>query len=294
MWVNIFFSRVFMVTVQIEGFNSWRLEARRLLAMCAAPEDVHWQSGSQEVLFSDAIATLEEVPIKRFNVPEEYILLAKSVSSYRDDQKWSVLYRVLWRIVMLKENVLAAHADTDIRALHKMRKAVNRDMHKMKAFVRFRKIESDELKNDYYTAWFEPEHLIVEAIAPFFKKRFTGMHWSILTPDQCVHWDQQSLTFTDGVARPQITRDDMDDFWRVYYCSIFNPARLKEKAMQSEMPKKYWKYLPEAREINPLRTRSAERVDHMLEKEMTPEDRLRTRSKKLREAQDALRDKNST
>ncbi|MGO7668145.1 DUF4130 domain-containing protein, partial [Rhizobium ruizarguesonis] len=30
-----------------------------------------------------------------------------------------------------------------------------------------------------------------------------------------------------------------DDLWRTYYASIFNPARLKLKAMQAEMPKKY-------------------------------------------------------
>jgi DNA polymerase len=37
-----------------------------------------------------------------------------------------------------------------------------------------------------------------------------------------------------------------------YYASIFNPARLKTKAMQKEMPKKYWRNLPEASMIKPL------------------------------------------
>ena len=30
----------------------------------------------------------------------------------------------------------------------------------------------------------------------------------------------------------------LEDTWRRYYASIFNPARLKVKAMQKEMPKK--------------------------------------------------------
>jgi uracil-DNA glycosylase family protein len=34
--------------------------------------------------------------------------------------------------------------------------------------------------------------------------------------------------------------------WITYFRNIFNPARLKVKAMQSAMPKKYWKNLPEA------------------------------------------------
>jgi DNA polymerase len=38
----------------------------------------------------------------------------------------------------------------------------------------------------------------------------------------------------------------MEDFWRKYYASIFNPARLKVGAMLKEMPRKYWKNMPEA------------------------------------------------
>ena len=45
-----------------------------------------------------------------------------------------------------------------------MEKAVRRDIHKMRAFVRFRKIgEGDD---ERYVAWFEPEHFIVERNAP--------------------------------------------------------------------------------------------------------------------------------
>ena len=37
-----------------------------------------------------------------------------------------------------------------------------------------------------------------------------------------------------------------EDLWRTYYASIFNPARLKVGAMLKEMPRKYWKNMPEA------------------------------------------------
>jgi DNA polymerase len=48
------------------------------------------------------------------------------------------------------------------------------------------------------------------------------------------------------------SEDRIEDFWRTYYASIFNPARLMTKAMQTEMPKKYWRNLPEASLIKPL------------------------------------------
>jgi len=52
--------------------------------------------------------------------------------------------------------------------------------------------------------------------------------------------------------------------------SIFNPARLKIKAMQSEMPKKYWKNLPAARLIEELIAQSQTRTLEMLATKQRP------------------------
>jgi DNA polymerase len=139
-----------------------------------------------------------------------------------------------------------------------MAKAVHRDEHKMHAFVRFREIGREQ--KSHYVAWFEPEHHIVELAAPFFARRFADMPWSILTPDVCAHWDGHAVSITPGVAKTEApTEDRLEETWRRYYASIFNPARLKVKAMQTEMPKKYWRNLPEASLIKPL-IESAERT----------------------------------
>jgi uracil-DNA glycosylase len=53
--------------------------------------------------------------------------------------------------------------------------------------------------------------------------------------------------------------------WLTYYQHIFNPARLKLKMMQKEMPRKYWKNLPEAQFISELTAQSAQRQSIMIE-----------------------------
>lgn len=117
-----------------------------------------------------------------------------------------------------------------------------------------------------YVAWFEPDHFIVEANAPFFVRRFATMQWSILTPDRCAHWDGEALTFTPGADRSQLPDDDaLAEYWRVYFSSIFNPARLKVGAMTSEMPRKYWKNLPEAAAIPGLIRDAQSRTEQMVE-----------------------------
>jgi uracil-DNA glycosylase len=121
----------------------------------------------------------------------------------------------------------------------------------MHAFVRFREVGREQ--KSHYVAWFEPEHHIVELSTPFFARRFADMPWSILTPDACAHWDGHAVSITSGVSKADApTEDRLEETWRRYYASIFNPARLKVKAMQTEMPKKYWRNLPEASLIKPL------------------------------------------
>ncbi|MEV9012116.1 DUF4130 domain-containing protein, partial [Klebsiella pneumoniae] len=58
--------------------------------------------------------------------------------------------------------------------------------------------------------------------------------------------------------------------WLTYYASIFNPARGKVKAMQAEMPKKYWKNLPEAALIADLLAQAPARVAAMAASEAAP------------------------
>jgi DNA polymerase len=68
-----------------------------------------------------------------------------------------------------------------------------------------------------------------------------------------VHWDGEVMREGPPARREDAPQGDpVEALWRSYYASIFNPARLKVGAMLSEMPKKYWKNLPEAELIPQL------------------------------------------
>ena len=262
-----------MRTVIIQPtFESWRDAARGLLGRRVPPEEILWTDGNESPeLFAAEASKVAESPAPK--VPAAFLEIARSAAAHRDPRRWAMLYQLLWRIACGGEKlVLENPADPDVRQVRQWVKAVGRDIHKMHAFVRFRLVGVDEeTGREQFVAWFEPEHRIVKLAAPFFRKRFAGMDWSILTPDECAHWDGSSLLYTPGVSREAAPDDDaLDDLWRTYYRSIFNPARLKVKAMQSEMPKKYWKNLPEAPLIDGLISDSRKRVETMLETEERP------------------------
>lgn len=265
-----------MHTVEIEPtLDSWRSEARELLRGRVTPEKVLFQDGSQTgSLFGESLTSVAE-PSVHYNpkdltelrMPRAFLELAELVACNREPERWSLLYEAIYRINMGEKALLRVATEPLVRRLEGLAKEVSRDRHKMKAFVRFRKVgEDEESGREQFVAWFEPTHHIVELTSSFFAKRFASFDWSILTPERCAHWNGREITFSPGVEASVAPKDDeLEDYWRTYYASIFNPARLKLKAMQSEMPKKYWKNLPEAPLIAELTSSAANRAIEMVE-----------------------------
>ena len=239
-----------------DSFDSWRIISRKLLEQEVHPSKVLWAAHSELRLDFGNTEDAQAAPIDRsfsYRVTRQFLELAENVSRHRNSTKWELLYRLLWKLTHGEPYMLNIGLDPDLLQCHRMVRAIRRDCHKMKAFVRFREVHSSENSQKCFVAWFEPEHFIVSRMAPFFKKRFANNHWSILTPDTCVHWNQEKLFFTGGVDKTMAPEtDDFERLWLTYYRNIFNPARLKEKAMLSEMPKKYWKNLPESSLISEL------------------------------------------
>lgn len=257
------------VTAQIEPtFDAWRAKARELLRQGVAPENVDWvdatQTGSLLAEQPTEYHTGQSIDVK---VSADFLRLAANVCAHTDERRFAILYRLLHRLTLGGEkHLLGMPSDRDMHQCNAWAKAVSRDIHKMHAFVRFRLVGVNEQNGrEQFVAWFEPEYLITRLAAPFFEKRFASMDWSILTPDECVSWDGEKLTFMPGMSRHDAPAADAhDDLWRTYYRSIFNPARLKVQAMQSEMPMKYWKNLPEAEIIHDLIASSETRVQSMI------------------------------
>lgn len=72
------------------------------------------------------------------------------------------------------------------------------------------------------------------------------MAWSILTPYRAAHWNHETLMLQDNPDPSCVPKDDgIEAYWLKYYSTTFNPARPKKSAILTQMPKKYWKNMPE-------------------------------------------------
>ena len=229
-------------------FDGWRKAARALALNEVQPPDVTWRvRGTTPEPFEPSASPLEP-PHGAFSVSAKFVELAQAAILHRDGERFAILYRLLWRL-RGDHDLLNVATDPDVARVSAMAKAVHRDTQRMQASVRFREIGREQ--KSHFVAWFEPEHHIVENAAPFFARRFADMPWSILTPDVCAHWDGHAVSVTAGLAETP-TEDRLEETWRRYYASIFNPARLKPKPIQTETPTEYWRNLPDTSLIKPL------------------------------------------
>jgi len=225
-----------------DDFDGWRDGVRAAVHDDTAPDRIVWRVGAEpgELFGVEAPAAALSAS---FSVPRAFVDLARKAILHSDRERFALLHTLLVRL-LARPGLLDDAADPLVRRVGGLAREVRRDIHKMRAFVRFREVAEPE--GARFVAWFEPDFHIVRANAGFFMDRFAAMRWSILTPDVSIHWDGETLAEGPGATKADAPDGDpVEAMWQSYYAAIFNPARLKVGMMLKEMPRKYWKNMPE-------------------------------------------------
>ena len=282
------------LAIRLDSVVDWAGYARAVRSLRAegvAPERVQWRIDGDEAGASQDL--FEAVDERRasalaggsaMSLPRSFVDAAREVFLHADPRRLSLIHRLASRI--------ADDAQAWFDPLHedrlqfeRLHREVQREIHKMHAFVRFRRLEApepaaiDDAVGEAgaregaagepairHVAWFEPGHHVLEAAAPFFARRFAAMRWAILTPRASVEWDGRALSFGPGARREDAPPADAGEaLWLAYYRSIFNPARVKVAMMKKEMPVRFWKNLPEAATVPELLAQAPRRQQRMVD-----------------------------
>lgn len=204
----------------ITGFRS---EAQQLLAQQVPPEDVHWNAPEPDAMRRTTTAVPTE-PRPRGApraasaiVPGSFVRLCEFVVQHRDPERFTLLYRLLWRLVH-EPGLRHDPTDADMARAQHMAHAVRRDIHKLKSNTRFRVLAHPHMPGTtLQLAWCEPAHHILETVAPWLARRNAGVHWALLTPECSASWDGQALRYAPGPQpplSPGVSDDELLATWQ--------------------------------------------------------------------------------
>lgn len=234
-----------------EHFSTWRDQARTLLGHGIDPAQVTWSQGPIDDLLA-VPAPLPDGPGPfRAKVPAALLSLLEQASRYRGEQRWNLLYEVLWRVAHGDRTAMLA-GDRLGSELHRRIKQVSREAHHLHAFVRFVPLPpalAEQLQLDL-VAYHEPAHDILHSASAHFADRLGRQRWLIATPGDGIRFDGQGFEYQrhcpDAWRQWARNADDPGaELWRTYYRHTFNPARLNPDALRLHMPGRFWRHLPE-------------------------------------------------
>lgn len=177
--------------------------------------------------------------IKNFSYSFYDSILKVFVSS--SDKKEIAIAKTLKKLYVHGFNYLES-ADGDVIQFRELLKRVSGEIHSFKGLLRF-----DE-KEGILFAKFEPQNDILFFIYRHFKSRLVNEKFVIadLRRDKAVIYNGERGEFFKFEMNENLKSEDAYvDLWLSFYDAVAIDERKNEKLRMQNMPKKYWKNLPE-------------------------------------------------
>ena len=226
------------------------------------PDEIICGEGSQSVLFGSTIM------IETDDYKAERVW--KGIVSHSSKENGHRIYRVFLSgmpdtpLVLVKyirlvidstKNQETNFSEPIVIQINKLHQKVCKEAHRIQMFVRFQKTVEDS-----YYASFAPMYDVLPLCIPHFRDRYADQPWIIydLKRNYGFCYDLKNVSrvvFNDLKVNPQngqlhsslLAEDEklFQQLWKQYYHSICIEERKNKKAHLQQLPKRFWKYLPE-------------------------------------------------
>lgn len=155
------------------------------------------------------------------------------------------------------KSALENFADSSVFRSFQLAKMMDREIHRMHAFVRFQLT-----KDGLFFANIEPDFDVLPLIGEHFEKRYADQPWLIfdvrrqyglyydLSTTSLVTIDDPEFDLKKGRAPKSVLNEKeahYQSLWENYFQSVNIKERKNKKLHLQHVPKRYWKYLPEKR-----------------------------------------------
>lgn len=170
-------------------------------------------------------------------------------------EAWESLFYIIQKVFQNQSEILQNFADAHVMTFDKTLTKVNRERHRMKAFIRFQKASDGS-----FYAIIEPDFNVLPLILKFFKTRYAdqkwliydvkrkyGMYYDLLNIHEVIlsKSEENSLVKSQDVITIDEKEEHFQTLWQRYYKSTNIEARRNMKLHLQHVPRRYWKYLTE-------------------------------------------------
>lgn len=178
------------------------------------------------------------------NISEEFFCYIKIAFKSDYKNKDTIIARLI-KFAFIKGEKITKSANKYAIAFNKMIKNYESELHALKGFLRFK-----EIKDGFLFAQYESHNYILEDLSRHFLERMPKEKFIIYDKNR-----KKAFISIFGnvevveVLNINIEESDKEKFfqnlWLGFYDAIAIKERKNKKLMIGNMPKKYWKYLPE-------------------------------------------------
>ena len=164
------------------------------------------------------------------------------------------MLHLIRRSFTAKKSMHTDYADPKILEISKIIKQVDREKHRMEAFVRFRL-----LQDGMCVAQIAPDFNVLPLLSSHFKHRYADQRWMIYDTHRTfgIYYDldkvhtilmamNSSTDLTKLISKNiPIEEENFENLWKNYFRSTNIESRKNMKLHVRHVPKRYWKYLSE-------------------------------------------------
>ena len=190
----------------------------------------------------------EKLKLLKSKVSKKIISIAYYVYLSNDSHKELVIYYFLKNALIYKETVINHRNLNCVNKALSLSSRVSREAHKLKGFLRFRKMQD----NFFYAEVF-PDNNVLGILASHFKNRLSNEYWLIKDVKRKIYafYDLENVTFLKEEDILKLNLDlnkderEFEDLWKIFFETIGIKSRSNPKVQMNFMPKKYWDYILE-------------------------------------------------
>lgn len=235
------------------GFISFISLVVELLKRRIVPDDIRLLNSFDKGLFDTEVflrVELEKVNIDliKTKLSKQALYGIYNVFLSENNNKEMIIYNFLINYFKYGNRVFNMRRIDSVNELIKINKYVRGEAHKLKGFLRFKK-----MKNGFYYAEVDPTNNVIGILSIHFSKRLREDYWIIKDTKRGIYaiYDKKRVIYLTDNEVLSLNLESYDgeefieDLWKTFHKTIGIKERKNRRCQQNFMPKKYWKNMLE-------------------------------------------------